>query len=597
MITSRSTSVVTALALLFMSVVARATVIVVTNTTDVVNGDTSSPSALLRAPGPDGISLREAILAFDQGGGPSTISFSPALAGATIRLSMPLYITRDGLEVRGFRDPTGQPQVTLDGRGMTIPLAIFFIQASRIKVAELRFTGVTNHGIEVRAGASVYPPTPPDAVADIRIEDNVFDNTGVSAEIPAAIRIWTNPEAISTDALIARVRVARNRFRAYSDVGVLANAFGTRTVITGVEILSNEFAETANPIEIAFNRAVAGAIRGTRIVDNAIDGAINPIFIATLGDMRVSSMGNVIEDTLVQGNRIIGQFESIGVEGGEAAPGGGITQDNHIRKTTIVNNVILTGRGIHITGGAKDSRGNSVEDVRIIGNTIVTQPLAGVRVDVNRDGGIGSTVRGVDVRNTIFWRRNPDQQFPEDEIAGDISTLQVHYSLTSVSGFAGINGNVSGNPLFVDLASGDVRLRSGSPAIDAGTSDDASEIDSACSPRIDDPATPNRGGGAVTYYDIGAFEYGAPIVARLTIIEAGPGAGMVSTIPGGVVCGGSLAYPPNAEVLMLPAVTALSIFRGWQGDPDCLDGRVVMNTDKTCVASFDPIVRTRAVRH
>jgi len=54
--------------------------IVVSNNNDVVNGDTSSPSALIASPGPDGISLREALTAANNAAGPHTISFNAALA-------------------------------------------------------------------------------------------------------------------------------------------------------------------------------------------------------------------------------------------------------------------------------------------------------------------------------------------------------------------------------------------------------------------------------------------------------------------------------------------------------------------------------------
>ena len=61
------------------------------NTLDVVNGDTSSISALVGSDGGDGISLREAITAAGNSAGADTISFAPALTAggdATINLSI-----------------------------------------------------------------------------------------------------------------------------------------------------------------------------------------------------------------------------------------------------------------------------------------------------------------------------------------------------------------------------------------------------------------------------------------------------------------------------------------------------------------------------
>jgi hypothetical protein len=58
--------------------------------------------------------------------------------------------------------------------------------------------------------------------------------------------------------------------------------------------------------------------------------------------------------------------------------------------------------------------------------------------------------------------------------------------------------NVTGDPLFIDAAKGDLRLKKGSPAVNAGTSDNFPIRD--YSGRLRD-ARP----------DIGAFEYGSPL--------------------------------------------------------------------------------------
>src|SRR5271157_1148986 len=62
----------------------RGTVITVTNATVAINGDTSSVKALIANPGPDGISLPEAIMATNNDPGTWVIQFAPALKGSTI---------------------------------------------------------------------------------------------------------------------------------------------------------------------------------------------------------------------------------------------------------------------------------------------------------------------------------------------------------------------------------------------------------------------------------------------------------------------------------------------------------------------------------
>src|SRR5687767_8871201 len=60
----------------------------VTNSLDIVGGDTSSIEALVNDPGTDGtISLREAILASNNTAGANSISFDPVTSGVPIRLT------------------------------------------------------------------------------------------------------------------------------------------------------------------------------------------------------------------------------------------------------------------------------------------------------------------------------------------------------------------------------------------------------------------------------------------------------------------------------------------------------------------------------
>jgi hypothetical protein len=133
--------------------------------------------------------------------------------------------------------------------------------------------------------------------------------------------------------------------------------------------------------------------------------------------------------------------------------------------------------------------------------------MAGLAVFSNPDTSYGNVVTGVSVLNTIFRRRQPEVPTPEEEIAGEITADQVMYSITSTPGFAGINGNLSVDPKFMNPGQGDFHLQPGSPAIDAGSSVGAPASDLDCLGRFDDPATPNTGAGLFTIYDIGAFEF------------------------------------------------------------------------------------------
>ncbi len=76
----------------------------------------------------------------------------------------------------------------------------------------------------------------------------------------------------------------------------------------------------------------------------------------------------------------------------------------------------------------------------------------------------------------------------------------------------------------------------------------------------------------------------------LTVTKAGAGTGTVTSSPAGINCGADCSEPyASGTVVTLTATPdAGSVFAAWSGDPDCTDGMVTMNANKTCTATFDP---------
>ena len=96
------------LVLLPMNYTARAATVTVDSTTDVNDGDTSSISALIDNPGPDGdISLREAIVAANNTSGADTINFDipGCYPVCTIQPTSALpFLSGGGTTINGYSD-------------------------------------------------------------------------------------------------------------------------------------------------------------------------------------------------------------------------------------------------------------------------------------------------------------------------------------------------------------------------------------------------------------------------------------------------------------------------------------------------------------
>ncbi|HEY3269022.1 MAG TPA: choice-of-anchor Q domain-containing protein [Armatimonadota bacterium] len=109
------------------------------------------------------------------------------------------------------------------------------------------------------------------------------------------------------------------------------------------------------------------------------------------------------------------------------------------------------------------------------------------------------------------------------------------FGTTEADPWAGLNGNISADPLFADAAGGNYGLRPGSPAIDAG--DDSfvlpGELLANGSPRI-----------LGAHVDIGAFE--APVTAR------------VSSALRALAIAAGLAAPAAGEIAQLDALSGVS---------------------------------------
>jgi hypothetical protein len=198
--------------------------------------------------------------------------------------------------------------------------------------------------------------------------------------------------------------------------------------------------------------------------------------------------------------------------------GGAISMANY-SDALIVNNVIVSNTAA-TGGGIYDLVPSGHRGPYVINNTIV-----------NNNGTTGSGVysdaydKAALIANNIIVALGSQTALYIGSFNDTNQPIIRYNDLYSPSGLAfgglganpvGVNGNISADPLFLNPALQNYRLRTNSPAIDAGLNSDAPMND------FDYAVRPYNGNGTGVA-DMGAFEW-APVRARILSLSAGPGA-------------------------------------------------------------------------
>ena len=573
------------------------TVVVVTTTAGVVNGSVSSVAALNANPGPDGISLREALTAADATGGSATvyIMFSAALNGAIIEVPSALPpITRNHVVVEGVA-PDGSPaRVALDGRQASSSMIdLLYVGASEVTVRWLRFTGVDPRlnpnfdavtAVVVRPGRYLSaPPTSPgpSLISNVQIVDDAFDNSaipsGTTGTQSKGLYVGTQGN-LGLNTRLSGITIARNTFTNYGDDALGVLEIDSGSAADGVVISDNTFNGDEIPIELAIG-GNATSITGTRIIGNTITNG-GGVWLTS------NAVNGTIDQTLIEDNTISGRPGNQTLMGFAAQAGAG--SGNVISNTQVVNDVFRANAGgaagIYMEAStATTSPPSCISGVTFANDTLVDDQPGSLYVALpNGPGASGNQITDVTVRNSILYEPsgNPPIAVGSGPPVVDQPPDVVMNSLISGPGWAGSNGNINGDPLFVNEPGGDYHLTPASPAVNAGTT-------------IGAPLDDLDGALRDAQPDIGAFEFAAVPRPLLTVMtEQFAGSGTVTSTPAGVDCdtGCSAHFDRNTTVTLTATPDSESAFRRWSGGGCSGTGpcTVTMSSDQTVTATFVP---------
>ena len=380
--------------------------LVVTTVSDAVNGNTSSVAALLADPGPDGISLREAISATNNDPGTYTIRFAPSLKGATIAVDSQLpSLIGGGVTIEGDIGGDGKPDVTLaKAAGFSATLGTY-CPASGGCGLSIGSSGNRLHALTLEgfgAGVDIEPwhsgddarPAPP---TNQTLSDNV-----VSGLVMHGIQTF--------GVLIDSVFNKNCGLYAGYPQPCVTNDTWSNTTITGNTIDTGN----AGDAGIAAKLANAGdRVENITVTDNTIqiNGPGQGIGLEVISN----ATGAAISSGLIARNSIVGRA-GIGIS---VVAGGVRAQTNTVKGVQVLDNRIslvsqnsgFCCQGIVVEAGGDTNTplapvaypdGNETQNVLVRGNAISGTLVSGVSVQAGLGGGSNNRVHDIQVEaNTI----------------------------------------------------------------------------------------------------------------------------------------------------------------------------------------------------
>lgn len=546
---------------------------VVVTTSDDVNGNTSSPTALLADPGPDGISLPEAIDATNHTSDFYTINFDPSLSGSTIYLNRDMpHITQGNVTINGDINKDGTPDITIDGTDADF--VCFNINgASNVVIRGFNILNFHKHGVYIFPNSGDGRPDVEniliyqnEIVADagqisLLISDqdnssirNVEINSNYLHDGPSSVSIIAGMGTGSFENEISNVSILNNTIDNPGQtidimVSPAASSGAYGNTVTNIGIRGNTITgENDSSILVdASNQGSSGnnTLDGLLITDNYIEGIA--VGIELVGESGGYSTGNLMTNVEISDNTMIGC--GIHIAGSTGYNSHGNTISNLIIERNYLNATGVTGsaNGIYVAAGADGSHDNFLYDLIIRDNFITGFKDTGILLHANdafspnnsidrvtilnqtiTNNAIGNswasainvntkdpsnTITNVTIKNSIFWGNGGG-----DAIKGSITPEIVTNNIINDIRFTGSDGNFYSDPLFVDATNGNNHLQASSPGIDTGDSagNDVSLLDLDHNTRVVD-----GNGDTTAVVDLGAWEYGGTAVPEISFLGKG----------------------------------------------------------------------------
>ena len=540
-------------------------IIIVSNTGEDINGNVSNPAALIDSPGPDGISLNEAMTAAQETDAFDVIRFDPSLKGAVINLLGGLPVIGNGnLMIDGNIDSDTTPDITIDGTNCARDRAFIIYGGSRVMIKGFTLRNFAKHAISISADTAAGKSTIEDIV--------IYQNSLSSAMNAIEVGMWQQNHAA-----IHNVEIVSNNLHD-SDGGIAVHpGFGegaTDNEVSGLSIIDNTinnpgyhigiFLSPSSTTGLSRNSITNVEIRGNIITghsnssilidasnqvncndnvtsevviaENIIDGP--HVTIEVVGESGAYSTGNTVSNMTITGNVLSGGGIQFGSATGFSAhdnlistviiernkissclangifliAGSGGAYNNRLENFTLRNNFInnCADAGILLHGDTSSSPNNTINNITITNQTLVNNGnswAGGLNVNT-KDA--SNTITGVTLTNSILWGNDG-----ADAIRGALVPGVVAYNLIGDGRFVGTNNNFYQDPQFVDPASNDYHLQNTSPGVETGdplaTNVGAKDLDNRV--RTWDGNT-----DSLAIVDRGAWEYNAPAMQEMVVL-------------------------------------------------------------------------------